>query len=333
MKMGGFLRGKHLGTPSVFDIATILFIIGLPLFKFRFNRAMMQGIFLVFGIITLMCISVGVKKQRDYKSIPLSLLALWGIVGVFWHSFKEATDFGLVWINWSLLNEGFLYIFLGVFLILTIVRYAKSWGWYYPALLFAFGYGWKNAFGVNADGDWSMTPILAVLLGIIFAMLRKVKRIWLTVPVMATFVGVVLYKWDYIWKTKWVCRPDVWKATIERIIHSKWWMGHGFYHTINTRLGLISPEHKEFEYLIWHYQGQFWRHNDLFEFGEYAGIIGMLAVAFFVGRLLFTVKPGLSCFFVVTTILMCMFQRTIYFPVKGGLIAVAWSLGVLECRG
>lgn len=336
-RLRGFLSAKHLGIPSVFDIAVILFIVGLPLFRIGgYNRAMITGIFLIFGSIVLMCISAGIQRKREYKSLPLALLAIWGLVHVFWHSFKGVSDFGSIWINWTLLNEGYIYIFFGIFLILTIVRYAKSWGWYYPALIFSTMYAWKNIFDINRDAEWSMTPILSVLIAVTIVLLRKFKKWWLTIPAGLSFVGMVLYKWDYIWKIKWVSRPDFWKACLERLKVSRF-LGKGYYHTINTMDGLMAGHEQEgggeSAIYILNKWGRGWRQNDFLEFGEYMGAIAMILIGWFFINLLWRGKVGLAYFFVLAGTLACFFQRTMYFPQKGGLIVIMLSLLTLESYG
>ena len=331
------LREKHLGVPSIFDIAVILFIVGIPLFRVPgHNKTMVTGMFLIFGSIVLMNISVGVKRRRDYRSLPMALLLLWCMVHIFWHSYKFVEDFGLMMINWTLLNEGYIYIFFGGFLILTIVRYAKSWGWYYPALIFSTMYAWKNVFDINRDAEWSMTPILSVLIAVTFVILRKFKKRWLTIPTLFTFIVVVISKWTYIWKIKWISRPDFWKACLERIRASRF-LGKGYYHTINTMDGFMAGHEQEGggegTMYILNKWGRGWRQNDLLEFGEYMGALAMILIGWFFINLLWRGKVGLAYFFVLASTLACFFQRTMYFPQKGGLIVIMLSLLTLESCG
>jgi len=333
-RLWGFLCGKHFGIPSVFDIGVIAFIVGLPLLRIPgYNRIMITSMFIIFGIIALMAISAGIKKQRDYKSSLMTVLVLWCMVHVFWHSFKGVEVFGSMMINWILLNEGFIYIYLGIFLILTIVRYAKAWGWYYPALIFSTMYAWKNIFDINKDADWSMTPILAGLISFTVVLLMRFKKWWLTLPVIGVFTGVVIYKWDYIWKVKWISRPDFWKVCLERLKASKF-LGKGYYHTVNTADGFVAGHELEGGGLVSKYVlerwGKGWRQNDLLEFGEYMGIIAMIAVVAIFGCALWKGKPGLAYFFVLAVAIMCVFQRTMYIPVKGALITIMLSMLILE---
>lgn len=332
--MKGFLRAKHLGIPSAFDIGVILFILILPIFRYRnYSTGMMSGIFLVFGTIALMCLALGIKPRRGYKSLPLAILTIWGLIGVFWHSFSGAlSDFGKFAINWTLHNEGYIFIFFGAYLIHTVVRNAKAWGWYYPALIFSSIWTYKYIFDINRDADWSMTPMFAVLIAATIVILRKLKKWWLSAPIVLTGLCLAVSKWSYILQ-KWKSRPDFWKVCLERLRLSHF-LGKGYYHTINTMDGFVATEQggKGAEYVIDRW-GRGWRHNDWLECGEYLGIVGLVVVAWFFINLLWKGKVGLAYFYVLAATLMCLFQRTMFFPVKGGIIVIMLIMLILETGG
>ena len=341
--MGGFLKSKHLGAPSVFDICAILFIVIFPLLGFTSIRRgidtrLLQALWLVFGTTILMGVSLACSKRREYKSLPLALLTLWTLVNVYIHTFRPMLDpenlavaVGHAWLTWEVMCEGFVYIFFAVFLIRTIATYAKSWGWYYLPLIFSFTMAYDYTFAKGmTPGDWSMTPILAVCIGGTLTLVRiKKTRIWANIPLIMGIVAVV-YKWNYIWKVKWVSRPDFWKVALQRLHLSKY-LGHGFYHTVNTKDGLVAPrlEGSQVAYVIERW-GMGWRQNDLLEYGEYAGAIGMLLVAWFFIHTLWKGKPGFAYFLALSMSIMCLVQRTMFFPNKAGIVLIALSLLILE---
>ena len=110
MKILGAL--KSMRAPSIFDLAVIAFILILPMFKY----VEQAKLFFIFGIVCLMFIG---RNRRVYNSLPLSLLALWGVANVFIHSYGNQGDFASKWISWCMLNEGFIYLFFGILLIFT----------------------------------------------------------------------------------------------------------------------------------------------------------------------------------------------------------------------
>ena len=322
-----FLVRKHFGIPNFFDLAVISFLIILPVYRFRtYSTEMMKGILLVYVPIGLLCLSLGMKERRQYNSTPLMVLTFCSMVHVFWHSFhglKLKDGFFDFWLSWSLLNEGFIYMVFGCYFIYAIVRNAKEWGWYYIPIV-----AWLiNHVRLSMIDDWSMTPILAVCgSGAIFLLL-KFKNKWLSLAAVGSGLGIAIYKWDYLWGIKWISRPDFWKGVISRIKLEP--LGYGFYHTLNTMIGLVAPEHKGFEYVIDRW-GRGWRQNDLLEFGEYMGVVAVLVLLWFIVDLLWKSRLGLAFFLVVVSLLMCFFQRTMYFPAKAGLIQVSVALLILE---
>lgn len=311
---------------------------------------------LVHGTLALMCISFICPKNREYRSLSLALLTIWAGVNMFWRSFSGLQSeegyivgFFTQQVNWALLHEGFLYIFCGTFLIRTIVEHAKYWKLYFIPILYCVGYYvcmtgfnmahigkcyWGHLPGepetaplrwLETDVGWSMTVLLALLLGGTLTLLKHQKtRIWAIIGILGG-VGAVAYKWAYIWKVKWISRPDFWKATVARIKP----LGQGFYHTINTRKGLIAPELEEFGGCLQRWGAGF-RQNDFLEFTEYLGVIALVLVIWFIIQTLWKSKGGLAYFLGLSALFMCMFQRTMYFPEKATVILVIIAMLILE---
>jgi hypothetical protein len=190
---------------------------------------------------------------------------------------------------------------------------------------------------LEADVGWSMTVIFAVVFALGFTLIKKTKKWWLLIPSALAGLGIAVYKWEHVF-TKLKSRPDFWKFTIDRIRISKFWLGHGYYHTMNTRQGLVASDKgsgladKETATYIIEKWGRGWRQSDLLEFGEYMGVVGMILVIWLFGWLLWKGKAGLAYFFVLTGTLMCLVQRTMFFPDKAMWILIALSLLILETK-
>jgi hypothetical protein len=174
---------------------------------------------------------------------------------------------------------------------------------------------------------WSMTLLLSLVLAGFITLLLK-KKWKLSIPIGLLGLGVIIYKWSYLWKSKWISRPDVWIATIKRIVHSKG-LGYGFYHTVNTATGLISPELQEFSEPVGRW-GRYWRHNDFLEITEYLGVIAFICIVWFVVETLWKTKLGLAFYLGLSALLMCCFQRTMFFPVQAGIIEVIIALIIID---
>jgi len=286
-KILGLLKLKHFGSPTVFDAAVITLVLTMPIFTFReYSASMMRNILFIFGGLAIFVLSITMEPKRKFKSQSLCALVLWSMFHVFYHSFKNA-EFGLVWINWSLLNEGFIYILVGTVYIYTIVNYSSARGWYYIALLIGLGIAYRRIFGE----DWSMTPIIAVLLSGIITLVLRFRNWKIAIAGFSSLLCLILYKWNYIWGVKWISRPDFWKATLSRFT----FLGRGFYHTINTMRGFVAADHSEFSYVIQRW-GIGWRQNDFLEFGEYVGIVGVVLLLWFIIGLIIGSKVGFGFF-------------------------------------
>ena len=335
----------------MFDIIMIGFITLLPMMK-----DLSQSIFLIHGTIVIMCVSLICRRQREYRSVPLMILAIWALINMFGRSFTglktgdEIAGYFVQNINWTLLNEGFLYIFFGILLIKTIVEYSKHWKWYFVPVIFwvvfylltvglglnfgpqgiaTKGLSLMGIFRVWSREGWSITPLLAVLIGATLTMLKHERTRLLSIVTIVSGIGIVIYKWTYIWGVKWISRPDFWKATIQRIMHSP--LGYGFYQTVNTKDGLVAPELPEFGSCLRRW-GRGWRQNDFLEITEYLGVIAGICITWFLIGLFWRSKGGIAYFLGITALCMCLFQRTMFFPIKAGIIEVIIALLILENR-
>lgn len=335
-----WLETRKFGLPSVFDLAAISFIVILPIahtFAPGLNQTMARSLFLVYGTVVLMCLGLAAKQRRQYSSVILALLVLWNMRNLFRFNFLEVLNregseairlaMGEVaqgWANWSLMNEGFMFILFGAMLIAVLTRYGKSYRWYYVALVFSLARVYDHVFGWNG---WSMTPILATCLAAAITLTRVRKVRWMGIGALLTGAAVVVYKWDWIWNIKWISRPGFWLATLKRVKL----FGRGFYHTVNTWGGFVAPEHVEFHKVLNRW-GRGWRQNDLLEYAETAGIVGALLVVAFFARLLIRGRVSVAYFLVLAFALKCFFQRTMFFPEEAGMVLVAIALLELESK-
>lgn len=361
-KIGGWLKTKHFGPPSLFDICVILFILIGPALQIGWiNRGVhartLQGLWLIFGTMILMCVGMGLHKRRDYKSLPLCLLTLVAMANMYPHVFRPMFDealstamkIGSAWVTWELMCEGFVYIFFSVFLIRTIVEHAKNWRWYYIPLLFCMiyyicmvGFNMQGLAKVYTDSEgilretlsgWSMTPLLAICLGVALTLVRIRKTRILACSGLIMGIVVAVSKWPHL-MVKWASRPDHWMFTLQRMKLAPW-LGNGFYHTVNTKDGLIAAELMGSKEIVDRWGGGLiggWRHCDILEFGESMGVFAMILASWFFLHLLWKGKSSLAYFMVLTAVIMCIVQRTMFFPIKAATILVMVSVLILETK-
>lgn len=316
----------------MFDIFVILFIIILPIINVnQYPQEMIQSVFLIFGTIFLMCIGYMQKAKREYRNIPLALLTILSLIYLFaknWHVGSLSCN----WLNWYLMNEGFLYLFFGIFLIKTIVTYAKRYRFYYVALITVIAFWlWNYCLDMHGWGKgWTMTPLLAFSIGGVLTLARHAKTRICSIGIGLIGLSAVIYKWHWLWGVKWRARPDFWKYTVHRVITSKW-LGHGFDQGLNAKDGLVSVRMKEAVPFIQKWLGG-WRNNDYLEIAEYLGVIALMLITWFIIQTLLGSKANLAYFLFVSAIIMCFFQRSMFHPVKAGLILIITSLVLLEKR-
>lgn len=319
--------------PSFFDMCVLVFITILPLVSVEnWDRNMVQGIIFVFGTIFLMGVGFMLEPRRHYRSIALTVLVFISFIHVFWHSFirsiggEKLPDFLTFWASFSLLAEGFMYIFFGALLIKTIVENAKNYGWYYIPILYYIGVYFHNkVFDIptNQYFGWSMSPIMACGLATIIVLFRINKKVSLVAIIPMLILTIV--KWKRL-VMKWGARPVRWWYTILKI-RDGWFLGTGFDDKISAKDGFV------FNPVKGPHQGWGWRHNDLLELGEFLGVIAMIAVVCFIIRNLYKAKISIAYYLAIAATLLCLFQRTMFFPMRGGIIVVIAALLILENRG
>jgi len=311
------------GAPSFFD----LFVMGLMFMLVWFDIKILQstlvhGMVLVYGTIILMCYSLVIHKKRNFISLPLALLVLWTMYKMFAHSLFGTGEVAKAWFNWCVMNEGFIYILFGVLLVKTVADNAKSPRWYcIPAAIIMIHAIVFKGFDVATGGyiGWSMTPIMATGIAALFIFWKlKIKEV--VIPLGILYGAISIWKFEWL-KYKFVIRPIMWRVVLTDIKES--WLGEGWGHSINAIHGFIySGDH----------YGWGWIHNDLLELGKYMGVPAVILVAWFFLWLLWRSKPSLIYFFVLSACIASMFQRTMFFAERAGVVLIMVGGLIVESR-
>jgi hypothetical protein len=161
--------------PSLFDTAVLIFMIGLIAIynnPHTFMNKMAASLWLVYGSIGLWALGLMIKPVRSFRSLPLALLVLWTGACVFLHSWRNDPGNAAWYINWCMLNEGFIYVFAGALLISTIVRYAQEWRWYYFMVGVVMA-GWFYQFVLPTKSN---SPLLALIVALPIVMYKKGEK-------------------------------------------------------------------------------------------------------------------------------------------------------------
>jgi hypothetical protein len=219
------------------------------------------------------------------------------------------------YLNWSYLNEGFIYVFMGVLLIRTIVIYAKSYKLYYiPIVILVLCGLFKagNASMLNLD----LSTIGALSLGLCIIMIKRSHWRWIFI-LLLIILGIVLFP---ALMYKFPTRMAVWSVQLHDVMNTRT-IGAGFDHTVSSIMGL---------YYIPSLNSIGYRQNDFLEYARYHGIIGMGLVIWFLKDLFWKQRVSVAYFLGLSALILCMVQRTIFHPLQGGIIVIIIALMLLE---
>ena len=280
--------------PTLFDVC-----VGLSLLISIFDRTHERNIFFVFYSIFLWCLTMAQEPKRTYKNHALTLFTLWAFAMLFVHSFIIIPDsVTFRYINFSILSEGFLYIFAGVLFTFTIVRYSTNLK---PLLLLTL-IPWISEWVII--GRVRATLVFAIGFSALVYCLYKKKTILYSL--ILTFGAYVFITFNARILSCLSTRPLIWgKLWADIVSHP--FVGTGFNKTLN-------PDH-----MIYVPEGLNWwilRHNDFMSIGAYLGIPAIVFIVWFAISLL--KKTRLTIWFIpiMSLILLCTFQMTMFEAAK-----------------
>jgi hypothetical protein len=306
----GWSRGLLVPRPSLFDILVSGFLLAPYI-----ERGTMQEVFFVFYVFMLWSVSLMIKPQRRYASIPLSLICLWSLIGVFVHSFSVSEDsFTRRYLTLYLMGEGFIFILAGCVLIHLFVNYTRNIKFTKILLL-------VSAIPVVAGylGKQQMTFALAFAIGwIVYLAIRKQWK-WVLGMVGVLVVFCVLNWWFVV--SKFGCRPLVWGLMVKDIVKHPF-VGSGFLQVLgfeNMRY-VIKENHMGWTY----------NHNDFLSFTAFLGLPALVALGWFTVATLKRTVNSIAIIPAIGLILLCSFQMTMFEIGKASIILVMLSLIILH---
>ena len=317
--------------PSLFDlcVAGLLFITVIP-------SQMISGLFFIFYSFFLICLGFLMKPKREYVSIPLVVLTIWSLIGVFIHyeEFLPKDTFINNYISLALSFDGFIHIFVGVMVLHTIVRYSTNLRFIYILLP-----GALLSFYVFMAYTGSMTPMMALLVSIVIYLFIKKRYV-----IGSFFVGVggLIVGFNYKWlMMKFSCRPYVWKKLfmdmavldgekkmlgyvipdkIAKIIHP--FIGHGFCDYLYGNMIWMGSDNGGYGYL--------WRHNDYLGLGAYLGVVALICVVIFTILTIKMVGKRPALIGVLTIAITCSLQMTMLRVDRAVVCLVVLALAIKD---
>lgn len=314
--------------PSAFDlcVAGLLFTPLVP-------GAMWRGMFFVFYTAFLISLTIGMTPQREYKSIPLSVLTIWSLIGVWLHYeelFPKDT-FLNSYINVYMMFEGFIYIFFGVLVLRAIVNYSTNLRFIYILLPFSL-----VKIGSQMVHTGSLTPVMGLMIGIVVWLLLNKKYI---IGLLGVFIGFVTVGINFSWLCmKFACRPLVWRHLLkgmmslqgeEMLIMGKTvpsiiakffhpFVGNGFCDFLWGNLVLVDED----------LYGWLYRHNDYFGIGDYLGAVALVCSVAFIIACMVRVGKRPEIIIVLTIGITCFFQMTMFFTGRAAICLVAMAVAI-----
>jgi hypothetical protein len=210
-----------------------------------------------------------------------------------------------------MMNEGCMYFIAAAALITTIIKYAKSYGWYYLAVIGVIT-GWFLQFVLPMRSN---SPLMALFMPIPIMLIKARER--LLAGFSLALIGLVAwFRWDWL-IYKFRMRPVMWGKFGSQLTFT----GNGFPHDIKSVTGW---------YWSGRHDGYCFMHNDPLEFAMSQGVIGLVLLGWFMVTVLYKTKMSLAWYLCMSAAFLCMFQRTMFFPIQAGIILIVIALTILE---
>ncbi len=257
MKIMERLQGLKTLRPSIFDLA-IIGILGIPFISNPF----IKGSYFVFYSFFLLCVSLSLRPNVQYRSIPLTILLVTSLGMIFVHRPYSIVPSPIMnmYFNVAIMSEGFIYILMGCVLFFTVVRYSVNYRLILLASLISFIPSVHFMLKVGSPVSLGLSLIMALS---IWLLLNKKYRILGDISIVAILTAIL--NWNFI-VAKGTCRPEIWLACLKNIKQHPF-IGYGFNDTVMPD-GLFRVGSWNWVY----------RHNNYLYIWEALGVVAFIAV-------------------------------------------------------
>lgn len=278
-----------------------LFVLISPFIDWRpFIQETTQKLYFVFGIIVLSLLSLLSKPKRQLVDWRISLFALWSLVLMFWYSKIWFNSITFRYLNFYLMSEGFIHVFMAVLFYKLVYEYVDE----LPAIYFALAFYLGRGFFIQ-----SLTPIFTVAICSLIYALAKKKYIVASLIVLWAilfFLGENAYIMH-----KWQARAFAWPYVIKEIIWHP--LGTGFDKGIMINM-VPGPN------------GWCFRHNDFLNITKDLGLPALALICIFLKDFFKKFKVGILSLICLGTLIIGFFQTTWYWPRIGCIFIPFWAL-------
>lgn len=313
----------YFSNPSLtfFDVAVVLGVLPIGYLYYQY-----RGIYFTFFSILLIILSQCCKQFKSVKSLWITLLLLWSFISIFIHSWS-LTEGSVIykWINFSLMSEGFIYIFFGALLFKTIAEYGRNLRLLYITVPLSLI---PTINDMAYHGQISMLGAF-VLSGVIYLCFTKRVKFAVILTLLFLLFGAFvrlgganlnIYQWIHM---KFVCRPYVWVELSKQIIEHPI-VGSGF----NK---FLLPDD-----MVWVRQigtvvyGWLYRHNDYLSIAAFIGLPVLIPIVMILKGIFMRLQRFV---YIVPFMAFCIcsfFQITMFQPEKALPIIVLTALFYVE---
>lgn len=287
----------------MFDV----YVCALMLLMAFWRNGYQKNFIYIIGTLLLWAVCLGLKPERQYRSLPLCLFLIWCFSNLFWHAWDVSLLRGMAsyYLNICILAESLFFIIASVMLVKLIVEYARRHEYYYPVLIWCF-LPWARRIWRH----WSMTQLLAIPLAcVIYLCLNKKWKL----ATLLSLIGANIAAWTWEWaKFKFYVRPLVWKQLWGEFVQHPF-IGQGYWRGIDFgKCDLI--------YVKGDLYGPAFRHNDYLNAGVYIGVLGIVFILWFVIENIWKMRHHPACIFFLIICIIPFFQMTMFELYKASMI-------------
>jgi len=296
--------------PSLFDIVVCLGVIPIGYLQKEF-----QGFYLVFFTLFLLCLTMSIKRYKEYRNIWLTLLLLWSFAGIFVHSWVvNINSVCYKYLNFYLMSEGFIYILFGTLLFWVIATRGKNLSLLWITVPIALVPLYQKSVYCG-----QMSYLMALGLAIvIYSFIRGYIKVGILATLIIAIIAVLNYDWLCL---KFNCRPYVWIQLCKEILKHPF-VGSGFNKYLLPDNMIWVEKIGTIEY------GWLFRQNDYLSIGAFLGFPILIPIIGFISTLIMKFKKSWKIIPILSFVLVCFFQITMFEPYKAFIIVTI--LGALQ---
>lgn len=281
--------------PSLFDVLVCGLLI-TPVIDNPFLR----NVFFIFYSFFLISLTVAMQQKREYKSFPLFILLGASFISLFAHNDLNIVPDCIInsYFNTAIMFEGFIFVFIGVFLLRAIISYSTNKNFILAMSIFSL----ISFFSKTVYCGRITFPFAFLVSCVVFFLVKRFYLIAALLTAVSLVAAFCMREWIVL---KFTCRPYVW-AQLLREIRNHPIVGNGFNNTLYPDNMIWVSKIGDVVY------GWLFRYNDFLSIGAYLGVMALLAVIWFTAVSMRQI--GVSWYLIpfLTVVIGCFFQTAFF---------------------